>query len=138
MTIGADERSPCPGVPRRCHTRPADPFCHPSGLYAVHAFLDVLRFLGLCLRSSPALAAENLFLRKQLALYQEHHVTPRRVTHTRHAANELRLKLGLLVSPRTVHKYTPKHLVGSKNPNAPFPQRLRPRHRLLLVLNSAL
>ena len=41
--------------------------------------LDVLRFLGLCLRPSPALAAENLFLRKQLALYPEHHVTPRRV-----------------------------------------------------------
>jgi hypothetical protein len=43
-------------------------------------FLDVLRFLGLCLRPSPALAAENLFLRTQLALYQEHHVTPRRVS----------------------------------------------------------
>jgi hypothetical protein len=42
---------------------------------------DVSRFLGLCLRPSPALAAENLFLRKQLALYQEHHVMPRRVTH---------------------------------------------------------
>src|SRR2546430_585461 len=42
---------------------------------------DVSRFLCLCLRPSPALAAENLFLRKQLALYQEHHVTPGRVTH---------------------------------------------------------
>jgi hypothetical protein len=49
-------------------------------------FLDVSRFLGLCLRPSSALAAENLFLRKQLALYQEHHVTPRRVTHTRRVA----------------------------------------------------
>jgi hypothetical protein len=139
---------------------------------------DVLRFLCLCLRPSPALAAENLFLRKQLALYQEHHVTPRRVTHpTRVAlvwlswwcewrpalavvqpetfrrwrrqgfrlfwhgtpplgrppipmelqtlirqmardnctwgqqriANELRLKLGLRVSPRTIRKYMPTH-----------------------------
>jgi putative transposase len=43
--------------------------------------LDVSRFLCLCLRPSPALAAENLFLRKQLALYQEHHVTPRRASH---------------------------------------------------------
>jgi len=42
--------------------------------------LDVLRFLDLCLRPSPALAAEHLFLRKQLALYQEPHVTPRRVS----------------------------------------------------------
>jgi transposase InsO family protein len=33
--------------------------------------MDVWRFLRLCLRPSPALAAENLFLRKQLALYQE-------------------------------------------------------------------
>jgi hypothetical protein len=48
--------------------------------------LDVLRFLGLCLRSSPALAAENLFLRTQLALYQEHHVMPRRVAHTTRGA----------------------------------------------------
>ena len=32
---------------------------------------DTMRFLQLCLHPSPALAAENLFLRKQLALYQE-------------------------------------------------------------------
>jgi putative transposase len=42
--------------------------------------LDALRFLGLCVRPSPRLAAENLFLRKQLALYQERHVRPRRTT----------------------------------------------------------
>jgi hypothetical protein len=41
---------------------------------------DGLRFLGLCLRPSPALAAENLFLRKQLALYQERQQSPRRAT----------------------------------------------------------
>src|SRR5262245_900223 len=41
---------------------------------------DTGRFLLLCLRPSPALAAENLFLRKQLALYQERHVNLRRVT----------------------------------------------------------
>src|SRR5262245_25816995 len=37
-------------------------------------------FLRLCLRSSSALAAENLFLRKQLALYQVRHVKPQRIT----------------------------------------------------------
>jgi hypothetical protein len=42
---------------------------------------DGVRFLGLCFRPSPALAAENLFLRKQLALYQERQVKPRRTTH---------------------------------------------------------
>jgi putative transposase len=39
---------------------------------------DGLRYVGLCLRSPTALAAENLFLRKQLALYQERSITPRR------------------------------------------------------------
>jgi putative transposase len=140
---------------------------------------DGMRFLRLCLCSPAALAAENLFLRKQLALYQERGVNPRRATHaTRLAlvwlgrwfdwrqalavvqpatftrwhrqgfqlfwrwqstpgrppippdlqalirrmacedptwgeeriANELLLKLGLRVSPRTVRKYLPKHL----------------------------
>ena len=137
------------------------------------------RFLLPCLRPSSALAAENLFLRKQLTLYQERQTTPRRATNTmrvalvwlsrwfdwrqvlrvvqpetltrwhrqgfrllwrwkskpgrpripvdlqaliRHMAcdnptwgqeriaNELRLKLGLRVSPRTVRKYLPKRL----------------------------
>jgi hypothetical protein len=36
--------------------------------------------LRLCLRSPAALAAANLFLRKQLALYQARHVTPQRAT----------------------------------------------------------
>jgi len=136
-----------------------------------------VRFLRLCLRPSASLAAENLFLRKQLTLYQERHVKPRRATNaTRFAlvwlgrwfdwrqvltvvqpatftrwhcqgfrlfwrwqsragrppipadlqalirrmardnltwgeeriANELLLKLGLRVSPRTVRKYLPK------------------------------
>jgi putative transposase len=43
--------------------------------------VDALRYVGLCLRSPTALAAENLFLRTQLALYRERHVKPRRVTH---------------------------------------------------------
>jgi putative transposase len=137
------------------------------------------RFLLLCLRPPAALVAENLFLRKQLALYQERHIKPRRATDaTRLAlvwlarccdwrqalavvqpatflrwhrqgfrlfwrwkshpgrppipadlqtlirrmaqdnpawgeeriANELLLKLGLRVSPRTIRKYLPKRL----------------------------
>src|SRR5215471_9844080 len=138
--------------------------------------LDATQFLRLCLCPSAALAAENLFLRKQLALYQERHAKPRRATDAtrftlvwlsqwfnwqpaltvvqpetfrrwqrqglrecwrdtpspgrppipgalqalirqmahdnltwgqRRIANELRLKLGLQVSPRTVRKYMP-------------------------------
>jgi hypothetical protein len=34
-----------------------------------------------CLRSSSAFAAENFFLRKQLARYPERHVKPRRATN---------------------------------------------------------
>ena len=143
---------------------------------------DAVRYLGLCLRPSPALAAENLFLRKQLGLYQERQVKPRRATNAirvamvwlarwfnwrsslsivtpetftrwhrqgfrwfwrrkskpgrpalpknlqalirrmalenptwgqERIANELLLKLGLKVSPRTVRKYMPDHCVGS-------------------------
>ncbi len=43
-------------------------------------FLDAVVFLRLNLRSGPALAAENLFLRKQLALYVERQKKPRRAT----------------------------------------------------------
>jgi putative transposase len=44
--------------------------------------LDFTRFLGSLFQSRSALAAENLFLRKQLALYQERQVRPRRATDT--------------------------------------------------------
>jgi hypothetical protein len=43
--------------------------------------VDGLRYLLLCLRPSPTLAAENLLLRTQLALYRERGITPRRLTH---------------------------------------------------------
>src|SRR5215468_4526504 len=150
--------------------------------------VDAVCYLGLCLRPSPILAAENLFLRKQLALYQERQGKPRRATHaTRMAlvwlsrwfdwrralgivkpetfigwhrqgfrlfwrwksrpgrptlpkalqalirrmalenptwgqeriANELLLKLGLRVSPRTVRKYMPSHCVGGPGKRCP-------------------
>jgi putative transposase len=152
---------------------------------------DRIRFLCLCLRPSPALAAENLFLRKQLALYQERHVIPRQTTHTtrmafiwltrwfdwrqaialvrpatlirwhrqgfwlfwrwkvtpgrpaipadlqalirkmarenptwgqERIANELLLKLGLRVSPRTVRKYLPKHFDRGRSNSIPSPR----------------
>src|SRR5439155_18262949 len=45
-----------------------------------HVSLDFTRFLSSLLQSRSALASENLFLRKQLALYQERQVQPRRAT----------------------------------------------------------
>jgi putative transposase len=43
--------------------------------------LDTTRFLRLCLHTPVELAAENLFLRKQLAMYQERDVKPKRATN---------------------------------------------------------
>ena len=51
---------------------------------------DALRFLLLGTRSDAAIKAENMFLRKQLALYLEREVKPRRAT------NAARLSLVLL------------------------------------------
>ena len=48
--------------------------------------VDSVRYLGRCLQLPAALAAENLFLRKQLALYQERHIKPRRATHATRVA----------------------------------------------------
>src|ERR687886_505424 len=51
-------------------------------VYILLALLgDTARFLLLCLRPPAALVAENLFLRKQLALYQERHIKPWRATN---------------------------------------------------------
>lgn len=41
-------------------------------------FLAAGRYLAPCLRPTASVAAENLFLRKQLALYQERQVKPHR------------------------------------------------------------
>ena len=43
-------------------------------------FLDILMFTRLCLRPTTAVVAENLFLRKQLSLFVERKVKPRRAT----------------------------------------------------------
>ena len=43
---------------------------------------DGLMFLRLWLRPSAAVAAENLFLRKQLGLFVERQVKPRRATES--------------------------------------------------------
>jgi hypothetical protein len=48
-----------------------------GGLGWLHVFGDVFRFLAFCLPPKTSLAAENLFLRKQPAFYQERKVKPR-------------------------------------------------------------
>jgi hypothetical protein len=54
--------------------RPMMKYC----LLWLNLFADLLRFLILALRAKNSLAAENLFLRKQLAFYQERRIWPRR------------------------------------------------------------
>ena len=51
---------------------------------------EVGRFLALCLRSRAALAAENLFLRKQLALFEE------RKAHSHRATDAVRFVMSAL------------------------------------------
>jgi putative transposase len=57
---------------------------------SVGVFLDLLTFFRLTLRTPPAVAAENLFLRKQLALYVE------RQTKAHRATNAVRFTLAQL------------------------------------------
>ena|ERR1700730_1084018 len=52
-----------------------------STLILISAADDGLRFLRQMACSHSALAAENLFLRKQLAFYQEHKIRPRRLSN---------------------------------------------------------
>ena len=54
-------------------------FSHAS-LILYQLNVDFIRLLGSFLQSRSALAAENLFLRKQLSLYQERQVRPQRAT----------------------------------------------------------
>ena len=49
-----------------------------AGLSWLRILGDLVRLLCLGLRSRTSLAAENLFLRKELAFYQERKVKPRR------------------------------------------------------------
>src|ERR1700694_1365080 len=50
-------------------------------LILISAAHDGLRFLREMACSRSALAAENLFLRQQLAFYQEHKIRPRRLSN---------------------------------------------------------
>src|SRR2546428_13531892 len=64
---------------------------------AVGVFLDLLTFFRLILRTSQAVAAENLFLRKQLALYVEGQTKPHRAT------DAVRFTLAQLSAPFNGH-----------------------------------
>ena len=48
--------------------------------FSVESLLDWMRFVVSVVRSRATASAEILFLRKQLAFYQEHQIKPRRLT----------------------------------------------------------
>jgi putative transposase len=52
-----------------------------SSLLGLNLFADLINFLVLSLRSRSSLAAENLFLRKQLCFYRERGIKPGRISH---------------------------------------------------------
>ena len=66
-----------------------EPFLHLCRMGAALG-VDLVRFLGASFRSRTTLAAENLFLRKQPALYRERQMQSRR------ASDPVRLGLVLL------------------------------------------
>src|SRR5271166_5419216 len=51
----------------------------PAAPVFLQLIADFVVYLGLFVRPRKAIAAENLFLRRQLALYQERKVDPRRI-----------------------------------------------------------
>ena len=51
----------------------------PAARIFLQLIADLVVYLGLLIRPRKAIAAENLFLRRQLALYQERKVDPRRI-----------------------------------------------------------
>ena len=51
----------------------------PAARIFLQLIADFVVYLGLLVRRRKAIAAENLFLRRQLALYQERKVDPRRI-----------------------------------------------------------
>jgi len=65
-----------------------DSWCHFLQVVSLSGslLLDVGRFLQTVVRPRAALSAEILFLRKQLAFYQEHEIKPRRLTDSARAA----------------------------------------------------
>jgi hypothetical protein len=50
----------------------------PAARIFLQLIADFVVYLGLLIRRRKAIATENLFLRRQLALYQERKVDPRR------------------------------------------------------------
>ena len=86
------------------------PLMQCSGLLLT-LLVDIVHFLRLCLCSPAALAAENPFLRKQLALYQERCIRARRAPPAIRPAGRTRPSLPRRM-PLAGAGQAPPHAVG--------------------------
>ncbi len=108
----------------------------PAARIFLQLIADFVVYLGLVIRPRKAIAAENLFLRRQLALYQERKVGPRRIDRATRITLALLSKLFnwrdalIVVQPKTLIRW---HRVGfrllwhwkSKPGRPPIPAELR-------------
>src|SRR5664280_1712375 len=97
---------------------------------------DGLQFLNVVVRSRTAVAAEVVFLRKQLAYYQEHQIRPRRLTGAARLSLVLWSQLFewkealIVVTPRTFVRWHRKAFKlywrwKSRGGRPPLPQDIR-------------
>ena len=108
----------------------------PAARVFLQLIADFVLYLGLLIRPRKAIAAENLFLRRQLALYQERKVDPRRIDPATRITLALLSKLFnwrdalVVVQPKTLIRW---HRAGfrllwhwkSKPGGPPIPAELR-------------
>ena len=108
----------------------------PAARVFLQLIADFVVYLGLLIRPRKAIAAENLFLRRQLALYQERKVDPRRIDPATRITLALLSKLFnwrdalVVVQPKTLIRW---HRAGfrllwhwkSKPGRPPIPAELR-------------
>src|ERR1700726_2396807 len=86
---------------------------------------DFVVYLGLLIRPRKAIAAENLFLRRQLALYQERKVDPRRIDPATRITLVLLSKLFnwrdalVVVQPKTLISAGARFCAITQRPSSP-------------------
>jgi hypothetical protein len=80
---------------------------------------DALRWLALLLRSTEAVRAENLFLRRQLALFIERGVRPRRVDAATRLSLVVLAKLFAWRRALVVVQPPLRHRIECRTPNRP-------------------
>ena len=72
---------------------------------------DMFRFVILTLRSRNSLAAENLFLRKQLAFYRERKIKPPRISHPKRRVKAKQGFREFHAARRTIAGYEAIHMI---------------------------